>query len=237
MGITKNKRMRLYLEIFEGPNKGDKFGLTERTSFGRKGADILLRDPKLSGVHVFFDFTPETGWFLVDNQSRNGVWVNGMKEVRVIIKNADEVQMGDTRMSCRLLDTNALLFSDSFQLWMETLYQDLENGTNPLKQINPEIRLKVIQGIQYGEFWDIFYGPRKAGRDSSDICLRDESAPRETFEIRLKGKYAYFYTENENVVMINGRSVKEKQFTPGDVISFGDTRIKVEIDQGHGFSD
>ncbi len=229
--------MRLYLDVAEGPDEGKKFSLTERTSVGRRDANILLNDPKLSGIHAYFDFTEDTGWFVEDNKSRNGVWVNGLKEMKMVLKNGDTVQIGDTKMLCRMLDAGLFSFSDKFYVWIEGLYKKVKNKKTDVKLINPEVRLKVIQGVQYGHTWDIYFGPRKAGRNSTDINLYDDSAPEKAFEIRLKGQYAYFYTELESVVKMNGRSVKEKQFTPGDVISFGETKIQVEIDEGHGFGD
>ena len=228
--------MRLYLDVTEGPNKGKKYSLTERTSFGRKGAEILLDDAKLSGVHVFFDYSKDTGWFVEDNKSRNGVWVNGHKEMKIVLKNGDLIQIGGTIMICRLQEAGSLNLSDQFMNWVESLFKKLKNHRLPVHLVNPEVRLKVIQGVQYGTHWDIYFGPRVAGLNSDDICLFDDKAPEKAFEVRLKGQYAYFYTDNESVVKMNGISVKEKQFIPGDVISFGETKIKVEIDDGNGFS-
>ena len=228
--------MRLYLDVIDGPHKGEKFSLAKVTSFGRKGADVQLDDPKLSGIHVIFDYSEETGWFLKDNKSRNGVWVNGLKEIKIVLKDGDLIQIGSTKLVCRLLEAGAFEFSEKFMVWLQALYKKFKNGKHSKVEVNPEVRLRVTQGVQYGEYWDIFYGPRKAGRDSDDICLRDEKSPKDAFEVLVKGKYAYFYTENENVVKLNNRNVKEKQFTPGDVISFGETQITVEVDEGHGFS-
>ena len=228
--------MRLFLDVIEGPAKGQKLSLSELTSIGRKGADILFEDAKLSEIHLFFKFEKETGWIVVDNDSRNGVWVNGLKEHRLVLKDSDIVQVGVSKMVCRLLDTGAVKFSEKFQLWIQALHKKVKSSKNTLKEINPEVRLKVVQGVQYGESWDVFYGPRKAGRESIDICLYDDKAPKESFEIRVKGKYAYFYTNNEKIVKINNKSVKEKQFAPGDLISVGESQILVELDEGHGFS-
>lgn len=229
--------MRLYLEVIDGPDKGEKFSLNAKTTVGRKGADIILNDVKLSGIHAYFEYSPESGWSIVDHQSRNGVWVNGLKELKMVLKDSDVIQLGGSQLVCRMQEAGAYRFSDKFQVWMQSLYKKVVNSAVNLKEIKPEIRLKVIQGVQYGETWTVFYGPRQAGRESTDICLFDEEAPRHSFEIRVKGKYAYFYTENEAKVKLNDQNVTEKQFTPGDVISFGDTRILVEVDNGHGFSD
>lgn len=228
--------MRLYLEVIEGPYAGKKFTLSEKTSFGRAGTGIALDDPKLSGTHAFFDYSPKKGWGVFDNESRNGVWVNGHREPKALLQNGDIVQMGQVVLRCRLTDGEVFQFSQEFKDWFKTLPEKVINKSTEVTEINPEIRLKVIQGNQYGESWDIFYGPRKAGKSSNDICLRDEQALLETFEIHVKGKYAYFYTDHENLVKLNNKQVKEKQFTPGDVISFGETKILVEVDEGHGFS-
>jgi pSer/pThr/pTyr-binding forkhead associated (FHA) protein len=222
--------MRLYLKIIEGPNKGEKHSLTKDTSFGRKGADVELADVKLSGVHAFFKFSKASGWQVVDNQSRNGLWINGHKEPRADLKDGDLVQMGGTQMRVRIPETGAFHLSKKFLAWFREVYKKMPNKKVELQEINPEIRLRVIQGIQSGESWEIFYGPRVAGRDHYDICLHDEKALRETFEIRVKGKYAYFFTNDESMVMINEKKMKEKQLIPGDVISFGQTKILVEVE-------
>jgi pSer/pThr/pTyr-binding forkhead associated (FHA) protein len=224
--------VRIYLDVIAGPNKGQKFSLTAKTSLGRKGADILLDDPKLSGIHAFLTFSEDSGWQVLDHQSRNGVWVNGLKETKAVLRDGDRLVMGSTEIEIRLVEAGAVEFSEKFQIWIQNLFKKLSNNKHPGQvEVRPEIRLKVIQGIQYGEVWEIFYGPRQAGRDSTDICLYDEKAPRDCFEVRVKGKYAYFYTNNENLVRLNNEMVKEKQMTPGDIISFGETRIEVEINE------
>lgn len=228
--------MRLYLEITEGPSKGQKITINGKTSLGRKGADVLLNDAKLSGIHVLFDYIEGVGWVIKDQNSRNGVWINGLKEQRHVISDLDEIMIGTSKMTCRILDTSQIKFTDRFKHWIQGLFKRTENRSNRFKVIKPEIRLRVIQGIQYGQTWEVFYGPRTAGRDSPDICLFEENVPRVAFEIKVKGKYAYFFTRNEKVVKINKRSVKEKQFTPGDVISIGESEILVEVNEGNGFS-
>ena len=195
--------MRLYLEIIEGPSKGQKITINGKMSIGRKGADILLNDPKLSGIHVLFDFVEGSGWVVKDQNSRNGVWVNGLKESRHVISDLDEILIGTSRMVCRILETQQVNFSDRFKHWIQNLFKKVENLKSPMKKVKPEIRLKVVQGVQYGQTWDIFYGPRKAGKDSNDICLYEEMAPSQSFEIKVKGTYAYFHTRHENIVKIN----------------------------------
>ncbi|MEM7645873.1 MAG: FHA domain-containing protein [Pseudomonadota bacterium] len=227
--------MRLYLEAFEGPAQGKKFSLTSRTSFGRHGADILINDSKLSGIHAFFEVNKHKEWVLVDNESRNGVWINGHKEIKAVLREGDVIRLGESQFNCRFLEISELRFSEEFQGWVQGMVKQAQNRPHYVSEVKPEMRLKVIQGVQLGETWDIFYGPRHAGHESLDICLFDEKAPKDTFEIQVKGKYAYFHTKHERLVRVNNDSVASKQFEPGDVISFGDSQILVEFDEGHGF--
>lgn len=224
--------MRLYIEILEGGDaSGQKFSLEETTSLGRSGADIEISDPKLSGVHATFEFKENEGWFVVDNQSRNGVWVNGLREVRVLIKDGDQIQMGGVFLVCRLVEARPIKFSDPFQHWAQSLVKKVKNTPPPLSEIRPEMRLRFTQGVQYGETVDIFYGPRHVGRGSLDIPIYDKEAPVDCFRIDVKRKYAYFSTDQEKLVKINDQSVKQKQFQPDDVVSVGDTKILVEFDE------
>ena len=224
------------MDVTHGPHQGEKFSLHGRTSLGRKGTSICLNDSKLSEIHAYFDFSQTTGWFIEDNKSRNGVWVNGFKETRVALKNKDVIQVGEHQLLCRLFPKKSFYWSSPFHNWLKGVPSQLKNEEMVLRPVNPEICLRVTQGVQYGECWNIFYGPRKAGKGSEDICLRDKQALEETFEVIVKGNYAYFFTKNENIVKLNNQTMKEKQFTPGDVISFGETKIQVEINEDHGFS-
>jgi pSer/pThr/pTyr-binding forkhead associated (FHA) protein len=228
--------MRLNLDIIEGPFEGKRVSIVEKSNLGRGEVEISIPDPKLSGSHAFFDFNPAEGWFIVDNQSRNGVWVNGHKEIKAILKDGDIIQLGSSKIICRFLGSEEPIASNEFMQWFQNLIKKTKNDVNPMMEIKPEIRLKVIRGVQFGESWEIFYGPRRAGLNNLDICLFDEKAPEESFEVLVKGKYAYFQTKHESIVLLNNQSIKNKQLSPGDIISIGESQLLVEFDEGHGFS-
>jgi hypothetical protein len=228
--------MRLYLEVLEGDNQGHKYSLTAETSLGRKGADIELADPRLSSIHAIFSYSESQGWVVADNKSRNGVWVNGLKEVKMVLKDGDIIQLGGVKLVCRMVDAEPVRFSDEFQIWTQSLVKQVRNSPPPLSELKPPMRLKVIQGVQYGQSWDIHYGPRVAGKENLDICLHEELAPKDCFYINVKSKYAYFATEHESLVKLNDQSVKAQQFKPGDIITIGESQILVEFDEGDGFS-
>ncbi len=233
--FVKIKEMKLYLEFISGPVSGRKISLVHKTSIGRTSADILINDPKLSGTHAFFELDKSGIWWMKDDSSRNGVLVNGHKEVKAAIKNGDIIKMGSSEIQCRILISDSLKFSEKFQTWAQSLIRKTKNSKSVCREISPEIQLRVIQGLQYKQVWSVFYGPRYAGRNSFDICLYDEKAPVEAFKILAKGKCPYFVTKSEKIVKVNNKSLKSKQLEHGDVISFGDSQIIVEFDKDHGF--
>ena len=227
--------MRLFIEVIEGPDKGKQLNLKESTSIGRKDAEILLNDVKLSGTHAFLKYDPTRGWFIKDNDSRNGIWVNGIREHEIQIQDGLEVQMGQSILLCKLIVKASKRAEGGFIQWVQKLLKQVPNRPSSLKEIKPEMRLRVIEGMQYGEQWEVFYGPRVVGKEQLDICLYDEKAPKEAFEILVKKRYPYFHTNHPDQVKVNGESTSDKQLVPGDVIQVGDSKILVEFDNGHGF--
>ncbi len=227
--------MRLYLDFIDGPEKGKRLSLSGPTSLGRKGADISLNDPKLSEIHAFIEPASEENWLVRDNNSRNGVWLNGLKETKALIKDGDQILFGSSLVVCRCIKKSESQYSEKIQKGFYDLLKKIKNEKNTLLEVKPEMRLKFIQGQQYGEHWDIFYGPRCAGKDHLDLCLFEDGAPPEAFEVHVKGKYPYFFTNHKDQVLLNNQSVESKQLTPGDIISIGETQLLVEFDEGHGF--
>jgi hypothetical protein len=66
------------LWVKEGPRRGRFYPIMHGTVIGRKDGDLILDDPKVSGMHA--KFTLEGGGFVVwDFGSANGTYVNGKK--------------------------------------------------------------------------------------------------------------------------------------------------------------
>ena len=88
--------------LFVYPKKGDSFWYTlkrERTLIGRsEDNDLALPDPFSSGHHALV--TPSDGGFFVrDNGSKNGTFLNGKKvQGEIELKRGDEILVGSTRI-------------------------------------------------------------------------------------------------------------------------------------------
>jgi hypothetical protein len=86
-----------YLEIIEGPDKGQAFLLKSSEVYvGRYGqCDLVLHDPEVSRRHMKI-MTGENGWWIVDLGSTNGSFVNGQRITRQLAALGDRIQIGQS---------------------------------------------------------------------------------------------------------------------------------------------
>jgi pSer/pThr/pTyr-binding forkhead associated (FHA) protein len=83
------------LLVRRGPNAGSTFLLTaERTTAGRSDdRDVLLDDVTVSRAHAVFE-RRDDGWYVADEGSLNGTYVNGEQVDATKLATGDEVQVG-----------------------------------------------------------------------------------------------------------------------------------------------
>jgi pSer/pThr/pTyr-binding forkhead associated (FHA) protein/tetratricopeptide (TPR) repeat protein len=83
----------------EGPRAGEELFLeTFEVTFGRsKKADIFLDDEKLSRIHAKITRVG-MGYRLIDLNSRNGTYVNGVRVLEHPLSSFDELQIGNTKI-------------------------------------------------------------------------------------------------------------------------------------------
>ncbi|WP_088228490.1 FhaA domain-containing protein [Desulfosporosinus sp. FKB] len=84
-----------FLEIIEGPNKGQSFKLPDHDIYiGRHGqCDLVLQDPEVSRRHLKIT-SGENGWWLDDLGSTNGSFVNGQRITHQTVAPGDRIQIG-----------------------------------------------------------------------------------------------------------------------------------------------
>lgn len=89
------------LEVETGPNKGERFKLTRRsTVIGRgKDVDVLLQDDAISLRHCQIEIHSKDKITIKDLASTNGTRVNGVLVSAVKLRNQDQIEIGKTRMT------------------------------------------------------------------------------------------------------------------------------------------
>jgi len=94
------------LWVKEGHRRGHIYKIKENSTVGRKDGDLILDDPKVSGMHA--KFTYENDHFVIwDFGSANGTYVNAkrIRQATPLLEN-DLVKIGDTVFVVKLLDVN-----------------------------------------------------------------------------------------------------------------------------------
>ncbi len=234
--------MALYLEIKNGPLLGDLFKIQEGVFLGRTSGDIIIPDQKMSNIHAQIALTEEGSFILMDKNSSNGIWANkvqvkslaltpgitfrlGLTEFLVIEKN------GPVKVSSR-----AKLRKAPRAEWIETLSGQVGKliaQDNPksgaISAFNSILELNFIAGPQADNLVTLGYGPRKFGSDSLDIELTDPLAPFHAFEIISDKGHPQLITNQSKEIRLNMKNVSSVFLNDGDIISFGDTQIRVSF--------
>jgi|GEM_PF-7094643 len=85
-----------YLEQTAGAGWGRTFELSrKKLSIGRTtDNEIVLDSTSVSRVHAVLKQTAK-GWFIEDNISKNGIWVNGIAIKKALMRPGDVVQIGE----------------------------------------------------------------------------------------------------------------------------------------------
>ncbi len=87
------------LTVLRGEQLGKRFLLNERQLFAGRDlhqAEIVVRDPAVSGLHCRFEQDPERGHFtLTDMGSSNGTFVNRIPVHSTTLKEGDKIFLGD----------------------------------------------------------------------------------------------------------------------------------------------
>lgn len=102
---VESKPLVAKLVFTAGPKKGEELVLEAyEITFGRsKKADIYVDDERLSRVHCKIARVG-MGYRLVDLESRNGTYVNGVRVLEHPLASFDEIEFGDTKLKFLIHD-------------------------------------------------------------------------------------------------------------------------------------
>jgi len=93
------------LWVKEGRKRGRIYPLKDESIIGRKNADLVVDDPKVSTTHA--KIVLENGaYVLIDFKSKNGTYVNGERiRAETTLKENDTVKIGDVVFVIKILDS------------------------------------------------------------------------------------------------------------------------------------
>lgn len=217
--------MSITIQILSGARYGETLTLDTTTSLGRD-ADITFDDAKMSKIHAIFQFQEGSGWRLVDNESKNGVFVNGKPISIFELSEGDLIDIGITQFR---VGSIATYWKPQLNQTLLSALDKVKNGPMELVALTPIPVFKFAAGVQVGEKWVLEYGPRKAGGESDDLQIFEPKCPDIAFEIVPGTKGPKFKTDYPQIVKINSQSKASKTLAKGDKISIYNTVIAVDF--------
>ncbi len=121
---------RCRFEVLSGPDEGRVEELAAPViRIGRKGADIVLNDRSVSGLHVEITLT-ERGYRLRDLESSNGTFAAGLRVRDVDIPPRTVLTVGHTQL--RFVPLEATV---AFPLWSESQYAGMVGKSWAMRQV------------------------------------------------------------------------------------------------------
>ncbi len=247
--------MALFIVPLNGPKSGSKLVLSEGFTIGRKKGDLILEDDsKVSGTHAKVTIDNKDQLILVDQDSANGLILNRKKVKKIALMPGVIFTIGQTDFRVIKDDTipspvapkNPSLSEapQAFEVpvsrkpltWQEKitgLWEQMEpmiaipSEETHLGAFSPALVLDFIEGIQADQKITLGYGPRQAGFDHLDINLQDPTVPDEAFELRPGPGSVQFVDLTNGQVLINNSQGEVTFLEEGDIISVGQTKIKV----------
>ncbi|MFH1262085.1 MAG: FHA domain-containing protein [Pseudomonadota bacterium] len=100
----KPPEIQVTITVLEGEDEGFSVKLKNpRSIIGRRGADIALRDRKISQQHAAIEISGSEVT-IIDLESRNGITVNGKDVKHARLANLDEIQLGFSRLRVLIVE-------------------------------------------------------------------------------------------------------------------------------------
>ena len=232
--------MPLYLEVETGANAGERLLVRAGATIGRRHADLVLDDAKVSGLHAVIELRSD-GYYLVDTASANGIRVGTEKVTKVALVDGALIRVGRTEVRAvehiEGLDTNAEASAKKQESWILVLQGLMKRGRSastdePVEALafDPPLTLTFQRGRQKGLVKTLGFGPREAGSFCADIAIEDVGAPAVSFSLVPVGPgQAQFNTEHKALVRLNGFETESALISDGDLIDVANTRIELRM--------
>jgi pSer/pThr/pTyr-binding forkhead associated (FHA) protein len=251
--LTDLKTVDLFLEIIDGPLQGTRTPLRDGLTLGRKGCDLNIEDSKVSSRHARLEERPDGSFWLIDDDSANGIRVDGKRTPELRLKAGASFRLGRTRfqvlgageMASEGLQTkvkNVFKKAKGGKKWREVIVHLSERvireselkkiPTDALLPFEHALKLSFKRGIQSGTDWILSYGPREVGASSVDLPLFEPGLPAKCFRLLPRDNEIVIRIEEAafGKILLNGKRFETAFVRPGDVLEIGNTQIEIEFE-------
>jgi len=216
----------MVLKVIKGSKKGQVYALKNNMVLGRNKGDIVLNDHLVSDPHARIEIYDNNTIMLTDEDSKNGIFVNGQQKVKTRLVEGSQFTVGNSTFEVVWIQLPE-------DVWSEILTKSLEHieddSSVSLSAFHREVHLVFVKGYLKGQTWVVTYGPRSFGSESPEHPIFGHQVPAQAFALLPKDEEVLFVTSHPQVVCLNGQEATEQTLKNGDVISIGSLEIKVKI--------
>lgn len=251
--------MSFFILVKNGEDAGIRFKIQSGLKLGRKETDYIIKDTAASSLHAQIHEGVNGEYLLFDCKSKNGTKINEIREDVITLtpgliftigttdfQVVSDLQSNSTSPNLSEPPPNARRREISRQpspakikvvkSWHQELesfsteaFSKIKNQPQPIKPMNPALKLIFITGVQTDTEWILGYGPRKIGADEYDLTIFEPEAPGLCFELIPNDFGVSFKTNHSEEVLYNGRTCDQSLLKDGDLISIGKTKIRIEL--------
>lgn len=208
---------------------------------GRRQADILLDDPKASGIHA--EIIKEGPHYrLVDKKSTNGTYLNRRRVDEAILADQDVIEIGITTL-CFFADIRDFHgtveeVTASVKIKVEAppeasqvvSVSGITTTTKTLQQ--PPIELEVLEGENVGKRYRFRKPHVLIGREEGDLVILDLDMSRRHALIEVLGPQLIFVRDlqSTNGTFVNEHAIESQRLKSGDKLRVGNTILRLELE-------
>ena len=181
----------------------------------------MIRDPLASREHALIKQNAD-GFYIEDCKSRNGTFVNVEKITNKKLSHRDQIQIGSYSM----------VFSEKPVGKKDRTLSPAEKeagasggpGGVPFQRWG----LESLTGKKSGSFFECNVERISLGRGKVHVSVEDPKVSRHHADLEWTGKaFRIVDLKSTNGVLVNDEKIESRVLSPNDVITVGDTRLRV----------
>lgn len=248
--------LKVSIVIKEGKNKNDLFTITKReTIIGRKEADIIIDDGKISKKHSKLTISGRRVE-IEDLNSTNGTYLNGERIKKAPLKNLDEITIGSTKLSVMIVEdivsfkkrvmqeagekTENKHGKENIEAMIESELErfspwDLAESESHISKKSEKKSYYLercdLKLMKAGQSYQILKKNMVIGRGEVEIKIEDQDLSRKHASIEIDPSFDIYIRDlaSTNGTFVNGKKISYTRLTNNDIIEVGGARLKFVV--------
>lgn len=187
-------------------------------------SDWVIRDPLASREHALIKQHAD-GFYIEDCKSRNGTYVNKEKITGKKLSDRDEIEIGAISLTFSEKEV------EKKERHPSPVSSPSDEGFSEGETAQPRLRkwgLELLTGQKAGFFFDLAGERVSLGRGKVHVIVDDLKVSRHHADLEWTGNaFRIVDLKSTNGVLVNDERVETKVLSEHDVITVGDTRLRV----------